>query len=160
MTTQLDKLISLEAIRKLRILYCHHLDSGRIDALTKLFTEDCVLQVDRGCWRGRAEVHAGLSAAFAEYDAEKRGAYPFVHLVSNHWIELLDDDRAEGRCHMQFLLNEQGSDKDPLVLVGIYADEYRRIDGEWLISRTRLDVLWPKPDFAGGEPGDGLPGLR
>jgi hypothetical protein len=66
MNTKLNSLISLEAIRNLRVLYCHHLDSGRIDSLTKLFTEDAILQVDRGCWRGRAEIHAGLSTAFAE----------------------------------------------------------------------------------------------
>lgn len=149
-------LISLEAIRNLRVLYCHHLDSGRIDSLTKLFTKDSVMQVDRGLWRGREEIHAGLSKAFAEYDVEGRGTYPFVHLVSNQWVELLDDDHAEGRCHLQFLLTERAADVNPLVLMGIYADEYRRVDGQWLISRTRLDVIWPKPDLAGGEPGHGL----
>jgi len=57
---------------------------------------------------------------------------------------------------MQFLLTERSAGIDPLVLMGIYADEYRRVDGQWLISRTRLDVIWPKPDVAGGEPGNGL----
>jgi hypothetical protein len=154
--TSVEQLISLEAIRNLRVLYCHHLDSGRIDSLTKLFTEDSVFQVDRGLWRGREEIHAGLSAAFAEYDVEQRGTYPFAHLVSNQWVELLDENRAEGRCHMQFLLTERSAEINPLVLMGIYADEYRRVDGQWLISRTRLDVIWPKPDVAGGEPGNGL----
>ncbi len=156
MNTELNRLLSLEAIRNLRVLYCHHLDSGRIESLTQLFTEDAVLQVDRGCWRGRAEIHAGLSAAFAEYDAKQRGAYPFVHLVSNQWVELLDENRAEGRCHMQFLLTERTVEEKTLVLMGVYADEYARVDGQWLISRTRLDVIWPTPDVAGGEPGNGL----
>jgi hypothetical protein len=151
-----DQLASLEAIRNLRVLYCHHLDSGRIDSLTKLFTEDAIVQVDRGRWSGREEIHAGLSKAFAEYDVEQRGSYPFVHLVSNQWVELLDENRAEGRSHLQFLLAERAVDVNPLVLIGIYADEYRRVDGQWLISRTRLDVIWPKPDIAGGEPGNGL----
>src|SRR5580658_7618631 len=103
-----DQLTSLEAIRNLRVLYCHHLDSGRIDSLTKLFTEDAIVQVDRGRWNGREEIHVGLSKAFAEYDVEQRGAYPFVHLVSNQWVELLDENRAEGRSHLQFLLAERG----------------------------------------------------
>ncbi|WP_397448913.1 nuclear transport factor 2 family protein [Pseudomonas sp. NA-150] len=154
--TELNQLLSLEAIRNLRVLYCHHLDSGRIDSLTQLFTEDAILQVDRGCWRGRAEIKAGLSDAFAEYDPQQRGAYPFVHLVSNPWVELLDENRAEGRCHMQFLLTERAVEENPLILMGVYADEYVRVDGQWLISRTRLDVIWPKPDVAGGEPGNGL----
>lgn len=154
--TSPDQLISLEAIRKLRVLYCHYLDSGRIDSLTKLFTEDSIVQVDRGVWKGRKEIHAGLSEAFAEHDAEQRGTYPFVHLVSNQWVELLDENHAEGRCHLQFLLTERPVDVNPLVLMGIYADEYRRVDGQWLISRTRLDVIWPKADVAGGEPGNGL----
>jgi len=156
MNSELNRLASLEAIRNLRIFYCHHLDSGRIDSLARLFTEDAILQVDRGCWRGREEIHVGLSAAFAEYDVEPRGAYPFVHLVSNQWVELLDENRAEGRCHMQFLATERAVEANPLILMGVYADEYRRVDGVWLISRTRLDVIWPKPDVAGGEPGNGL----
>jgi hypothetical protein len=63
--TSEEQLVSLEAIRNLRVLYCHHLDSGRIDSLTRLFTENAVLQVDRGLWRGRKEIRAGLSTAFA-----------------------------------------------------------------------------------------------
>ncbi|MGV8919674.1 MAG: nuclear transport factor 2 family protein [Pseudomonas sp.] len=156
MNTELNQLLSLEAIRKLRVLYCHHLDSGRIEALSQLFTEDGILQVDRGCWRGRAEILAGLSSAFAEYDVQQRGAYPFVHLVSNQWVELLDENRAEGRCHMQFLATGKAVEENPLILMGIYADEYRQVEGQWLISRTRLDVIWPAFDVAGGEPGNGL----
>jgi len=29
-------------------------------------------------------------------------------------------------------------------LLGIYADEYRRVSGAWRISRTRLVVVWPQ----------------
>lgn len=154
--TELNKLLSLQAIKKLRVLYCHHLDSGRIDSLTQLFTEDAIVQVDRGCWKGREEIHAGLSTAFSEYDVHKRSAYPFAHLVSNQWVELLDENRAEGRCHLQFLATGKPVEENPLILLAIYADEYLRVDGQWLISRTRLDVIWPAFDVAGGEPGNGL----
>ncbi|MNL69178.1 hypothetical protein D3C87_1940030 [compost metagenome] len=34
-------------------------------------------------------------------------------------------------------------DPNPLLLLGIYADEYQRIDGEWRITHTRLEVVWP-----------------
>ncbi|WP_166219530.1 nuclear transport factor 2 family protein [Pseudomonas atagonensis] len=156
MNADLDRLLTLEAIRNLRLRYCHHLDANRMDLLAKLFTEDAICQVDRGRWTGRAAITQGLSQAFAAFDTQARGAYPFLHAVSNHWIEILADDRAEGRCYLIDFATQKPAGENPLLLLGLYADEYRRIEGQWLISRTRLDVVWPEAEVGGGDPGNGL----
>jgi hypothetical protein len=151
-----NRLLTLEAIRNLRLRYCHHLDANRMEALAQLFTEDAICQADRGCWRGRDAIQQGLSQAFSAFDVQQRGAYPFMHAVSNHWIEILDENRAEGRCYLIDFATQRAADEHPLLLVGLYADEYRRVKGQWLISRTRLDVVWPEPNIGGGDPGNGL----
>ena len=156
MNTELNKLLSLEAIRNLRIQYCHFLDTNRMDELAQLFTEDAICFVDRAGWQGREAIRNGLSQAFAEYDAQHRGTYPFLHSISNHWIEILSEDRAEGRCYLTDFVTERPAGASPLLLLGSYADEYLRVDGKWLINRTRLDVVWPEPNIGGGVPGNGL----
>ena len=156
MEPELKRLLTREAIRDLRLRYCHYLDTNRMDAMAGLFTEDAICQVDRGIWRGRAAIRDGLAAAFAAYDIHQRGAYPFLHAVSNHWIDVLDEDRAEGRCYLIDFDTSRPASVNPLLLLGVYADEYRRVDGQWLISRTRLDVVWPQPNVGGGAPADGL----
>ena len=51
---KLRELLEVEAIRKLRNLYAHLLDSGDIDALAALFTEDAVCEFGPyGEWHGR-----------------------------------------------------------------------------------------------------------
>lgn len=144
MNADLNRLISVEAIRNLRLRYCHHLDANRMDALAALFTEDAICHVDRAGWTGRDAIKAGLSQAFRDFDKQQRGQYPFVHAVSNHLIEIIDEDRAEGRCYLIDFVTQRPAGENPLLLLGVYVDEYRRVDGEWLISHTRLDVVWPE----------------
>ncbi len=156
MQPELKRLLTLEAIRDLRLRYCHYLDANRMEALGELFTEDAICQVDRGTWRGREAIREGLAQAFTAYDIHQRGAYPFLHAVSNHWIEVLDENRAEGRCYLIDFNSSRPASVNPLLLLAVYADEYRCVDGRWLISRTRLDVVWPEPNVGGGDPGNGL----
>jgi len=53
-------LLDIEAIKKLRILYSHLLDTKDLDKLTELFTEDAVCNFGggRGVWTGRDEFDA------------------------------------------------------------------------------------------------------
>ena len=143
MHADLNRLVTLEAIRTLRLRYCHHLDTHDMDALAQLFTEDATCHVAQAGWTGRNAIKAGLSQAFRDFDTQQRGRYPFLHAVSNHWVEILDEDRAEGRCYLTDFVTQRPTGDSPLLLLGVYVDEYRRVQGEWLISSTRLDVLWP-----------------
>jgi hypothetical protein len=156
MDEQLKRLLDHEEIRNLRSRYAHFLDGNFLERFDEIFTEDAVADTGRGQWNSRQEIQAGLRAAFEEYDRDRQGSYPFMHAVTNHWIELLDTDRAEGRCYLIDFETASKADPNPLLLLGIYSDEYRRVDGQWRISRSRLEHVWPQRNGGGGVPGKGL----
>lgn len=146
MTDPLQALLDKEAIRDLRTLYSHYLDGNDIDALDQVFTPDAVVEVTVGVMRGIKEIQAGLKGAFALYDRDGKGRYPFLHAVANHWIRVTGPDTAEGRCYLLDFETASKPDPNPLLLLGLYADEYKRIGGEWRISHSRLEVVWPQQD--------------
>lgn len=155
-TKELKTLLNLEAIKKLRIKYAHYLDSNNIDGLVSLFTEDAICQTDRNPWRGRHEIREGLKKAFNDYDTEKYGSYPFLHAITNHWIEIMSEKKAQGRCYLIDLVTQRPKSESTLLLLGLYSDEYQFVDGDWYISKSRLDLVWPEHNVGGGEPGKDL----
>jgi len=160
METRLQTLLDHEEIRNLRCLYAHLLDGNLVERLNEVFTEDAMADTGLGQWNNRAEIQAGLTAAFKQFDRDHRGSYPFMHAITNHWIKVLGPDLAEGRCYLiDFETASKAdpqSDSNPLLLLGIYSDEYQRVAGQWRISRSRLEHVWPTRNGGGGIPGDGL----
>jgi len=154
---RLQKLEDVEAIRalKARYLWCCdrkdpagmracfadgpvHIDYGavgtfdRADALAKVFK-------DIGCHDYMVEMHHGM----------------------NPQIEVLDEATAKGKWSLHyFLINTRT--KGLTQLAGYYEDEYRKLKGEWRISRTKfvptstlaMDLTegTAKTLFAGGVP--------
>jgi len=157
MTTEYTELMDIEAIKKLRILYSHLLDTKDLDRLTGLFTEDAVCNFGggRGIWTGREELRRNWAGVHTEFDTNRAGSYPFLHAVTNHWVELTGPNSAEGRCYLLDWVTAQ-VDRNPLLVLGIYADIYRKESGTWRISYCRIDYVWPERDVVGGAPG----GLR
>ncbi|WP_442591791.1 nuclear transport factor 2 family protein [Pedobacter sp. AW31-3R] len=143
-TERIEKLLHTEEIRNLRIKYSHYLDSYQLEELTMLFTEDATVQTDRDPWHGRAGIYAGLDKAFKEYDRNNHGNYPFLHAVTNHWIEITSPTTAQGKCYLIDLVTGRPKNEKPLLLLGLYADEYVLIGNKWYISKSRLDVVWPE----------------
>lgn len=144
MDTKLKALLDREEIRNLRTLYAHHLDSNTIDALDEVFSADAVVEVAVGKMTGIDAIRSGLNDAFKLFDRDHQGSYPFLHAIANHWIKLTGPDTAQGRCYLIDFETASKPDPNPLLLLGLYADTYRRIDGEWRITHTRLEVVWPE----------------
>jgi hypothetical protein len=154
MESATQRLLDREEIRDLRILYAHHLDSNNIQALDQVFSADAVVEVTVGKMEGIDAIRSGLNDAFKLYDRDQQGSYPFMHAITNHWIKLTGPDTAEGRCYLIDFETASKPDPNPLLLLGLYADEYKRINGEWRITRTRLEVVWPdrsSPQQASGQ---------
>ena len=151
---RIERLLAIEEIRNLRIKYGHLLDTNNARLLGKLFTDDAICDAGRGQWEGRSAIVDGLTSAFAEYDRADTGAYPFHHVITNHWVEFTGPGTAEGRAYLVDLQTDPTQDR--WILLGTYADEYRLESGVWLISRTRLDITWPERTIGGGLPGDRL----
>jgi hypothetical protein len=151
----LQKLLDIEDIKRLRIQYSHFLDSNDLDRLIDLFTEDAVCDFARGRWVGRAELRQKWSEVFLEFHGDAVGPYPYLHSMTNHWIEVTGPQTAEGRCYLTDWVTAD-PDKSPLLLLGIYADEYLKSAGRWRINRCRIDFVWPTRDIGGGAPGRGM----
>lgn len=150
---KLQMLLDIEEIRNLRILYSHRLDGNRLESLDEVFTQDAIVETTMGLSRGIDRVRAGLADAVRLYDRDRKGSYPFLHAVTNHWVKLTGPDTAEGRCYLIDFETAPKPDPNPLLLLGLYADGYVRTKDGWRIQRSRLELVWPERNEPGGEPG-------
>jgi hypothetical protein len=150
---ELRRLLDMEAIRKVKLLYAGLMDSRRLDDLAAIFTEDALCEFGPyGKWEGRATIHANYAEVFAGGDALLFGS---LHNTCNHWIELTGDKTAVGRSYLIDVVTNKAPDENPIVWFGIYDEAYEKVGGQWLISRCSLEFLWPerhlndgfKPDF-------------
>ena len=143
----LEEMLEKETIKELRIMYSHFFDGKEVDALADLFTEDAVCEFGPdygGDWVGKLQIRDN----FAKYAQGEGAPFEVIHAVTNPWIRLIDDTTANGRWYLHDLFTREGADS-PLGIYGIYDDVYKKVDGRWLIHRTRIDFLWPKRQFYG-----------
>ena len=145
-----DDLIDIEQIKNVRQAYSAHFDTHNVEALAALFTEDAVCEFGGGygTWVGRDEIRNNYVKALADIGEP----FDAIHIVTNPWITLVDRINAHGRWYLLDLLTRQwpqtnlttrGRHDNPLLFLGIYEDDYRKIDGQWLIAYTKLHFLWP-----------------
>ena len=95
---------------------------------------------------GLPSIKAGLADAFRPFDRDRLGRYPFLHVIANNHVTLTGPDTAEGRCYLIDFETASKSDPNPLLLLGLYADSYRHIDGAWRITSSKLEVVWPSSE--------------
>ncbi|MHC1479428.1 nuclear transport factor 2 family protein [Frateuria aurantia] len=140
---RITALLDVEAIRALRLLYSRCLDSGDIEGLDQVFTIDAELTVTVGTMKGLPAIKEALTEAFRLFDRDERGTYPFLHAITNHEVTLTGPDTAKGHCYLVDFETASKPDPNPLLLLGLYADSYRRTDGKWRITTSNLEVVWP-----------------
>ncbi|MCK8130211.1 nuclear transport factor 2 family protein [Pseudoalteromonas sp. 2CM39R] len=136
-------LLEKEEIRTLRLNYSQLLDSGQIHKMEEVFTSDARVEVIVGEMNGIEQIKQGLKNAYDEFDTHNRKHFPFVHAVMNHQIVLTDKTTAQGECYLIDFVTSREQSESPLLLVGRYLDRYEKIDGQWRISHSKLDVVWP-----------------
>ena len=143
----IEELVELEAIKTLRHLYSHYFDGKQVEKLTDLFTDDAVCEFGPmygGDWVGKEQIRSN----YATYTEAEGDEHEVMHAVTNPWIRFIDDTTANGRWYLMDLRTAEGTE-NPLILFGIYDDVYKKVDGKWLIERTRIDFLWPKREYNG-----------
>src|SRR5579872_4132884 len=109
---ELRKLLEIERIRKVRVLYTQLMDGREIDALVDLLTEDAVCEFGPfGTWHGRAEIRAQWRDVFKD-------VVPFggLHFNSNMWIELTSPATATSRSYLQSVHNDAGPRTNPVAV--------------------------------------------
>ena len=145
--TPIEQLLEKEAIKEVRVMYSHYFDGKNLDGLVDLFADDAVCEFGPeygGDWVGKAQIREN----YGRFTSGAGPEFGVLHAVTNPWIRLIDATTANGRWYLLDLRTTEGVE-NPLILFGVYDDVYRKIDGRWRISRTRIDFLWPKRHFHG-----------
>jgi SnoaL-like domain len=124
---RLDRLESLAEIRQLTVRYAAAVDSRDLDALVSLFAPDVRVGKDSV---GRE----ALKSWFADILSRMRVS---IHFVGNHLIDFQDADHANGIVYCRDELERPISGEWQIGALQ-YADDYRRIDGEWCFGRRRF----------------------
>jgi len=145
----IDGLIDREEVTQLRLGFAAYHDARDWDNLATLFAEEAVCDYPPalgGQWVGRSAIMqhiVRLNEGGVPYDA--------LHIMTNPWISLQGADFAKGRWYLTDFLTRQrpdfpspGGHANPLVFLGVYHDEYRKIDGAWKFWRVKLDFYWPE----------------
>jgi ketosteroid isomerase-like protein len=139
---RLARLLEIEAIRDLKLRYAQYLDSLLIDHLADLFTEDAVCHFGPyGEWSGRTAIRQNYHDVMAQ---TVKAAFGSMHHICNHRVELTGDGNAVGRSYLIDVLTERRPDENPVLLYGLYDERYRKVDGDWKISFSRIHFLWPQ----------------
>ncbi len=147
-----EELLEVEAIKRVRILYSHYFDMADIDSLMDLFTDDAVCEFGPnygGDWVGKERIRAG----YDEFSGDAGQFTGAMHANTNEWIELTGPDTAKARWYLLDLSLSGPADQNPLMLMGIYDDVYRKVGGEWKIARTYIDFVWPNRQYRGPREG-------
>ena len=131
----LQYLLDLEEIKQLRYSFSWALETSAPDDLADLFTEDGWIEV--GPWgrmEGQDAIRRGYGKAYG--DAPQWGA---MHAVTNPRIRI-DGDEATGRWYLLDCVTHGHG--NPLKVLGIYDETYRRVDGQWRMSSMTLRFKW------------------
>ncbi len=140
---RIQQLLDREEIRELRLRYSQLLDNGQAELMDEVFTQDAEVEVTVGSMKGLDAIKQSLKQAYHTFDTQNRGHFPFVHAVTNHNITFIDENRASGSCYLLDFVTDRNQSQHPFLLLGHYVDQYVRIAGEWRISHSVLDVVWP-----------------
>ncbi len=154
----INELLAIEEIKQLRQAYSAHFDGQSVDDLAALFCADAVCEFPEafgGDWVGAEAIRtnfAGIMPALGD-------PFDTMHIVTNPWITLTAPETAHGRWYLTDQLVRQkagtgemttlGGHENPLLFLGVYEDEYRKVDGAWKFARIRLSLLWPEREAAG-----------
>ena len=135
LSQRLQQLEDLEAIRQLKARYLNACDLKEIDAIRQCFADGEIV-IDYG-QIGVFNNREGLISIFNE-----QGNHDYIadsHHGSNPEITLTGNDGAVGRWALAF---SQINSKTNVItqLSGFYDDEYRKINGQWLIVKTTFTV--------------------
>jgi uncharacterized protein (TIGR02246 family) len=144
----LQRLLDIEAIKQLKARYFRSIDRKEWDAFGEVFARDAVLEVPEVdmVTNGRDAIVAFVSGVLAGTQTVHHGHMPEITLTGQ--------DTARGTWAMFDYVewpSAAPADRIGLQGYGHYVEEYVREDGEWRISRSRLERLRVDP-LGGGLP--------
>ncbi|MEU1623483.1 nuclear transport factor 2 family protein [Streptomyces sp. NPDC005722] len=131
----LQRLLDIEEIKKLKARYFRFHDTKKWDDFAKVFSPDVQIEIDGTVLTDAGAMVKAASAWVGEAETVHRGFMPE--------IEITGPDTATGIWSMADYLvwPENGDLPQGMRGYGYYHEEYRKIGGEWLISRVRIERL-------------------
>ena len=132
---RLTRLEDIDAIKRLKARYLNACDRQDPETVRGCFAEGNVI-IDMsyfGCCNNRDE--------FVDDVFVPRGCHNFIldmHHCANAEIEILDTENATGVWALNYR-NINMQDRTITLLSAVYHDEYRKIGGEWKVSRSRTE---------------------
>ncbi|NQU85432.1 MAG: nuclear transport factor 2 family protein [Mariniphaga sp.] len=127
-------------IEDLQARYMFALDNDDLDTYILTFTEDGILDIGEGEWKGRDFIKNLLSSMPQEEPAvADSGLHRTTgrHNISNIVLKI-EGDTAWGRAYWFHMSNENPQRKPQLNSYGHYEDEMVKVDGEWLFSKRKI----------------------
>ena len=129
-----QRLLDLEAIRSLQVMYCIWVDQKRWLELRTLFADDAVLEMNN------REERPSTPNGIADYIAEVIGSSNYSHHCTASIVTFVDDDHAHATWSLFYAI-----EGEPQISYGFYEDDVARIDGEWKISTMRRIRRFTQP---------------
>lgn len=128
-------------IEDLMARYLFAIDYFDWDAYVGTFTEDGILTFASGTSQGREAIRATVTK-FAEgisrfYRTEDGKPGKLRHVILQSAIRV-EGNRAWGRSLWLEMANHGPQDTMKMGTYGIYEDEFRKVDGHWLISKRNV----------------------
>lgn len=143
-----EELVEIEAIKVLKHRYMRGVDLKDWDLVESCFTDDA-----RARYGGVPDLDGRDAVLEFLRDSLSDEGLVTSHCVSQPEIELLGPDRARGTWLLRDVVIVPAAQ---LTLRGaaFYEDEYRRVDGRWLLSSTgyrrvyeEVESRRPEPDL-------------
>ncbi len=128
---QVQRLTDIEAIKQLKAQYIRLVDSQQWEAWSRLFTEDCHLELDGGPVTGRDNAVAKISKALAEAST--------VHRIHQPEVTITGPDTASAAWPMSdFVRGTFGGEKLIITGHGYYHEDYVRTADGWRLKQCKL----------------------
>lgn len=138
---RVQRLEDLEDVRASWLDYCNRLDTGDLEALGDVFTEDGVLDMVGlgealdGTYRGRASIIGDFYARTGSGGGQPVRRLMTGHLSTNMQIDL-DGDEARTLAYFFEIVD------DNLILIGTYQHRMHRHTDRWRFAHLRITVRY------------------
>jgi ketosteroid isomerase-like protein len=133
----MSELLDIEAIKRLKHHYFRCVDTKRFDEIATLFTDDATSSYNSG--EHSYEGKEAIKTFFERVLGTKR--IMTQHMGHHPEIDLISDTTATGVWYMEdsvYILDHGIKVRGN----GLYWDEYRKVDGQWLISHIGYERIW------------------
>lgn len=128
---QVQRLADIEAIKQLKAEYVRLVDHHEWEAWSRLFAEDCVLDMDGGKIVGRDAAVAKISGALANAKT--------VHRIHQPEVTITGPDSAKASWPMSdYVRGTFGGHGLIITGHGYYHEEYVRTADGWKVKRSQL----------------------